>query len=163
MSFKQTLVQCIWHTSSSCCICDSPRSIVGSSTNKATRYTNSTAITRMMKITTICNTTHIIWDYIFINVRINKQILKYNCQIATVQCTVGTKKFLGDFWKPAVCKYPTTVNNSEIYILLPKPCPWMWHLMCGNRVRFGSDRMPETGKTHSLKLAHLKIPIGGAL
>ena len=27
------------------------------------------------------------------------------------------------FLKPAVCKYPTTVNNSEIYILLPKPCP----------------------------------------
>ena len=27
------------------------------------------------------------------------------------------------FLKQAVCKYPTTVNNSEIYILLPKPCP----------------------------------------
>ena len=27
------------------------------------------------------------------------------------------------FLKPAVCKYPAAVNNSEIYILLPKPCP----------------------------------------
>ena len=27
------------------------------------------------------------------------------------------------FLKSAVCKYPTTVNNSEIFILLPKPCP----------------------------------------
>ena len=61
------------------------------------------------------------------------------------------------FLKPAVCKYPTTVNNFEIYILLPKPCPWMWHLMCGNRVRNGSDRKPKTGKTRSLKLALLKI------
>ena len=60
------------------------------------------------------------------------------------------------FLKPAVCKYQTIVNNSEIYILLPKPCPWMWHLMCGNRVRNGSDRKSETGKTRSLKLALLK-------
>ena len=67
------------------------------------------------------------------------------------------------FLKPAVCKYPTTVNNSEIYILLPKPCPWMWHLMCGNRVRDGSDRKPKTGKTRSLKLALFKNPIGAAL
>ena len=61
------------------------------------------------------------------------------------------------FLKPAMCKYPTIVNNSEIYILLPKPCPWMWHLMCGNRVRNGSDRKPKTGKTRSLKLVLLKI------
>ena len=67
------------------------------------------------------------------------------------------------FLKPAVCKYPTTVNSSEIYILLPKPCPWMWHLICGNCVRNGSDRKPKTGKTHSLKLALLKIPIGAVL
>ena len=67
------------------------------------------------------------------------------------------------FLKPAVCKYPTTVNNSEINILLPKPCPWMGHLICGNRVRNGSDRKPETGKTHSLKLALFKNPIGAAL
>ena len=25
------------------------------------------------------------------------------------------------FLKPAVCKYPTTVNKSELHILLPKP------------------------------------------
>ena len=67
------------------------------------------------------------------------------------------------FVKPALCKYPTTVNNSEIYILLPKPCPRMWHLMCGNHVRNGSDRRPETGKICSPKLALLKIPIGAAL
>ena len=67
------------------------------------------------------------------------------------------------FLKPAVFKYPTTVNNPEIYILLPKPCPWMWHLMCGNRVRNGSDRKPETGKTCSLKPALFKNPIGAAL
>ena len=35
--------------------------------------------------------------------------------------------------------------------------------MCGNRVQFGSDRQPETGKTRSLKLALLKIPVGGEL
>ena len=67
------------------------------------------------------------------------------------------------FLKPAVCKYPTTANNSEIYVLLPKPCPWIWHLMCGNRVRNGSNRKPETGKTRSLKLALFKNPIGAAL
>ena len=67
------------------------------------------------------------------------------------------------FLKPAVCKYPTTVNNSEIYILLPKPYPWMWHIMCGNRVRNGSGRKSETDKTCSLNLAILKIPIGVAL
>ena len=67
------------------------------------------------------------------------------------------------FLKPAVFKYPTTVNNPEIYILLPKPCPWMWHLMCGNCVRNGSDRKPETGKICSLKLALFKNPIGAAL
>ena len=73
------------------------------------------------------------------------------------------KKIPWQFLKPAVCKYLLTVNNSEINILLPKPCPWMWHLMCRNCVRFGSIRKPETGKTHSLKLALLKIPIGAAL
>ena len=67
------------------------------------------------------------------------------------------------FLKPTVCRYPTTVNNSEIYILLPKPCSWMWHLMCGNRIRNGSDRKPETGKTCSLKLALFKNSIGAAL
>ena len=67
------------------------------------------------------------------------------------------------FLKPAVCKYPTTVNNSEIYILLLKLCHWMWHLMCGNRVRNGSERQPETGKTRSPKLALFKNPIGAAL
>ena len=67
------------------------------------------------------------------------------------------------FLKPAVCKYPTSVNNSEIYILLPNPCLWMCYLMWGNRVRNGSDRKPETGKTLSLKLALLKNPIGPAL
>ena len=35
--------------------------------------------------------------------------------------------------------------------------------MCGNRVRNGSDRKPETGETRSPKLALLKIPIGAAL
>ena len=44
------------------------------------------------------------------------------------------KKFLSGFLKPAVCKYPNTVNNSEICILLPKPCPWMWHLMCESKI-----------------------------
>ena len=67
------------------------------------------------------------------------------------------------FLKPAVYKYPTTVNISEIYIFSPKPCPWMWHLMCRNRVTNGSDRKPETGKTCSLKLALFKNPIGAAL
>ena len=67
------------------------------------------------------------------------------------------------FLKPAVCKYPTTVINSEIYILLPKPCPWMWHLVYGDHVRNGGDRKPETGKICSPKLALLKIPIGAAL
>ena len=61
------------------------------------------------------------------------------------------------FLKPAVCKYPTTVNNSEIYILLPKSSPWMWHLICGNRVRNASDREPETDKTRLPKLALIKI------
>ena len=32
-------------------------------------------------------------------------------------------------------------NNCE---LLSKPRPWMWHLMCGNHVRNGSDRKPKT-------------------
>ena len=35
--------------------------------------------------------------------------------------------------------------------------------MCGNHVRNGSDRKPETGKTRSLKLALFKSPIGAAL
>ena len=60
------------------------------------------------------------------------------------------------FLKPAVCKYPTTVNSSEINILLHKHCPWMWHFKWGNRVRNGSDRKPETGKTCTLKLALFK-------
>ena len=35
------------------------------------------------------------------------------------------------FLKPAVCKYPTTVNKSDIYmyILLPKPYSLMLHIV----------------------------------
>ena len=33
------------------------------------------------------------------------------------------------FLKPALLKYPTTVNNSEIHILLSNLCLFMWHLM----------------------------------
>ena len=48
------------------------------------------------------------------------------------------------FSKPAVCKYPATVNKSEIYILLQKPYSLMWHLVLGNHVRNGRDRRPKT-------------------
>ena len=57
--------------------------------------------------------------------------------------------------KPDVCKYPTTVNKSEIYILLPKPYPLMWHLVRRNRVRNCHDRRPETCR-RSPKVALLK-------
>ena len=40
-----------------------------------------------------------------------------------------TQKVPRRFLKQAVCKYPTNVNNFVIYILLPKPCPWMRHLV----------------------------------
>ena len=90
-------------------------------------------------------------------------IMEYN-SLLTTRIKLHLAKLIPQrFLKPAVCKYPTTVNNSEIYILLPKPCPWMWHLICGNRARNGSDRKPEIGKTHSLKLALFKNPIGAAL
>ena len=46
------------------------------------------------------------------------------------------------FLKLAVCEYPTTLNNSEIYILSPKPYSLMWHLVRGNRVRNSRDRRP---------------------
>ena len=45
-----------------------------------------------------------------------------------------------------MCKCPTSVNNSEKCILLPKPCPLMWHLVHGNRVRNGWYRWPKTCK-----------------
>ena len=44
------------------------------------------------------------------------------------------------FLKLTLCKYPTTVNNSEICIFLQKPCPLMWYLTRGNHVRNGRDR-----------------------
>ena len=56
------------------------------------------------------------------------------------------------FLEPAGSKYPTTVNNSKIYILLSRPCSWMWHLKCWNCVRNGSARITETGETRSPKL-----------
>ena len=63
------------------------------------------------------------------------------------------------FLKPAVCKYSTTVNKSEINILFPKPYSLMWHLVRGNRVRNGHDRRPETRRMRSPKVALLKIPM----
>ena len=70
-------------------------------------------------------------------------------------CTLGTMNSSAVL-KTSRMQYPATVNNSEMYSLLSKPCPWMWHLMSGNRVRNGSDRKHETGKALSLKLALLK-------
>ena len=61
------------------------------------------------------------------------------------------------FLKPAVCKYPTTVNKSEICILLLKPYSLMWHLVCGNRVRNGRDRRPETRRMSSPTVALFKV------
>ena len=55
--------------------------------------------------------------------------------------------------------YPTTVNNSEIYILLPKPCPLMWHLVCGNPVRNGQDNWSKRCQICLSKVALLKIPM----
>ena len=72
--------------------------------------------------------------------------------------TLGTKSSQAVF-EPAVCKYPTTVNQSEIYSLLPKPYSLMRHLVRGNRVRNGRDRRPETRRMSSQKLALLKIPM----
>ena len=66
-------------------------------------------------------------------------------------------------FKTSCVQISKTANNYEIYMLLPKPCPWMWHLMCQSCVRNDSDRKPETGETCSPKLALLKIPIGAAL
>ena len=59
--------------------------------------------------------------------------------------------------KPAVCKYPTTVNKSEINILLPKPYSVMWHLVRGNRVRNGRDRRPKHVKCVHQKLHFWKF------
>ena len=86
---------------------------------------------------------------------VTKSIEHLNMEVSTLGTKIPRR-----FLKPDICKNPTTVNKSEIYILLPKLCPWMWHLMCGNRVRTVSDRKPETGKTRSLKFGLLKNPIG---
>ena len=56
------------------------------------------------------------------------------------------------FLKPAVCEYPTTVNKSEIYMLLQKPYFLMRHLVRGNCVRNGRDRMPITPECVHQKL-----------
>ena len=61
------------------------------------------------------------------------------------------------FQKPAMCKYPITVIKSEICILLPKPYSLMWHLVCGNRVRNGRNRRPQTRRMRSTKVALSKI------
>ena len=60
-------------------------------------------------------------------------------------------KFLGSFLKPAVWNYPTTVNNSEVFILLPKPCPLVWHLVCGNPVKIAETDGPKHAKFVYLK------------
>ena len=73
------------------------------------------------------------------------------------------KKVPWRFLKPVMCKYPTTVNISEIYILLLKPCSLMWHLVRGYRVRNCRDTRPETGWMRSPKVAHLKIPMDSVL
>ena len=39
-------------------------------------------------------------------------------------------KVLDGFFKSAVWKYPTTVNNSEIHILLPEPYPLKYNTLC---------------------------------
>ena len=70
------------------------------------------------------------------------------------------QKIPGLFSKPAMCKYPTTVNKSEIYFLLPKPYSLMWHLVCVNCVRNGRDRKPETRRMHSPKVATFQNSYG---
>ena len=60
------------------------------------------------------------------------------------------------FLKPAVCKYLTTVNKSEIYILLPKPYSLMWNLVRGNRVRNGCNRS-KTRRMRSPKVQFWKF------
>ena len=59
------------------------------------------------------------------------------------------------FKKPAVCKYPITVIESERDILLPKPYSLMWYFVCGNRVRNCRDRRPQTRRMRSPKVALL--------
>ena len=62
-------------------------------------------------------------------VKIEAYLLKSRCAIF-IDVHLA-KKVPQRFLKPAVCKYPTNMNYHEICMLLPKPCPWMWHLMCG--------------------------------
>ena len=57
------------------------------------------------------------------------------------------------FLKPGVCKYQIIVIKSEIYILLSKPYYLMCHLVCGNRVRNGRERRPQTHRMRSPKVA----------
>ena len=51
------------------------------------------------------------------------------------------------FLKLIVCKYPTFVNNSEIIILFPKPCP----LLCNMTP---CKKWPET---HKIRLPQSEI------
>ena len=61
------------------------------------------------------------------------------------------------FLKPVVCKYPITVNKSEINILLPKPYSLMWHLVRGNCVRNGRDKRTEHAECVHQKLHFWKF------
>ena len=69
------------------------------------------------------------------------------------------KKVSQQFLKPAVWNYPTTKKNSDILILLSKLCPFIWHLVSGNRVRNGRDSGPKYAKLFCLKLHFSKIPM----
>ena len=75
----------------------------------------------------------------------------------TKKKTKKKKKNPRRFLKPAVCKYPTTVNKSEIYILLEKPYGLIWHLVRGNCRGNGRGRRPETRRMRSPKVALLML------
>ena len=60
-----------------------------------------------------------------------------SCNIRTLGTKIPRRLF-----KAAVCKYPTTVNESELYILFSKPYSLIWHLVRGNRVRNGGLSRP---------------------
>ena len=53
-------------------------------------------------------------------------------------------------------KYPPTVHNSEIHILLSKLYLFMWHLVCGNPMKYDRDRRPWTRKTRSSNVTLMK-------
>ena len=64
------------------------------------------------------------------------------------------------FLNLTVRKYPTSMNNSEIYVLLPKPCSFMWNHLLGNCLRNGRDRRPKYPNSFYLNLHFLTIAIG---